>query len=125
MSEIKHTPGPWILDDAPNHADVIANDYHFIDAGAGCTGMSKPGFGIAGCMSLADARLIAAAPELLEALQEILLDAVILSADYLETFRDWPDDKVIQGWDKARWKRALAASQKAKAAIAKATGAQS
>lgn len=71
MSEIKHThtPGPWVLDDVDNHADVIADDYHFIDAGTGCTGMRDPGFGIAGCMSLADARLIASAPELLEALR--------------------------------------------------------
>ena len=31
-------------------------------------------------------------------------------------------EDTIQGWDKARWKRALAAAKKAKAAIAKAEG---
>jgi hypothetical protein len=66
--------------------------------------------------------LIAAAPELLEALKEILNEAIILSEDYLEIFRDKPDDATIQGWDKARWRRALVASKKARAIIAKAEG---
>lgn len=71
------------------------------------------------------ADLLLAAPDLLEALQAVLREAVILSADYLEAFRDLPDDAVIQGWDKARWKAALVAEEKARVAIAKATGAQS
>jgi len=59
------------------------------------------------------------AEELAEALRDVLREAVILSADYLEAFRDKPDDATIQGWDKARWKRALAAANKARAALAK------
>lgn len=70
----KYTPGPWILDCEEDHADVIADDYHFIDGGIGFTGGSEPGFGLSGLMSPADARLIASAPELLEAL--IALHAV-------------------------------------------------
>ena len=59
-----HTPGPWSLDDAI-HDHVKADDYHSIDAGQGFT---PQGFGLQGMMSLANARLIAAAPELLAAL---------------------------------------------------------
>lgn len=55
---------------------------------------------------------------LAEALEELRREAVLLSADYLESFRDWPSDAVIHGWDKARWIRALAASQNADAALA-------
>jgi len=48
------------------------------------------------------------------ALKELLSEAVILSESYLEAFNAWPDDATIQGWDKARWKRALAAAKKAR-----------
>jgi hypothetical protein len=77
-----------------------------------------------GAEALANARLIAAAPELLAALQDLLRESVWLSAEYLDVFSLWPDDKSIHGWDKARWKRALAAAQKSQAAITKATGDQ-
>jgi hypothetical protein len=118
MSESKFTPGPW----------------HYKQSGLSCfvDGRVRPGVlqEVAWCGATevpeqmeANARLIAAAPELLEALQELLREAVVLSAEYLETFRDWPNDVAIQGWDKARWTGALAASEKAKSAIAKATGA--
>lgn len=68
----------------------------------------------------ANAKLIAAAPELVEALSELLEYAVILGADYLDTFRDWPADATIQGWPKERWIRAREAEDKARAALAKA-----
>jgi len=77
--EIKHTQGPWEVD-GPDAAHVVSEDYHVIRAGCGFLAESKEhresGFRIAGHMSEADARLIAAAPDLLAALQAILPDAV-------------------------------------------------
>jgi hypothetical protein len=69
----KHTPGPWVLDDiAHSHVDA---DYHIIDAGKGyhLDGEGSDGFNLSGCMSLDDARLIAAAPDLLAALESLAL----------------------------------------------------
>jgi hypothetical protein len=97
MSEIKHTPGPWIMDDADNHANFIDHDYHFIDAGNGFLGSDGSGFSLSGCMSESDARLIAAAPELLE---------LVLNANH-----------GFKGSHTVAWQ------EKARAAIAKATGA--
>lgn len=72
MSEPKFTPGPWVLDNASEHVDVISDDYHFIDAGNGYFD-DKQGFGISGYMSIHDARLIAASPDLFEACQMLLV----------------------------------------------------
>lgn len=69
--EHKHTPAPWRLDDAI-HGHLIDDGYHFIDAGAGCYAEGdRDGFGIQGCLNLANASLITAAPELLEALEAV------------------------------------------------------
>jgi hypothetical protein len=77
--DMKHTPGPWQFD-AQDDAHVVSDDYHVIRAGCGYLAEAKeerePGFRIAGHMTEADARLIAAAPDLLAALQSILPDAV-------------------------------------------------
>lgn len=59
MSEFKHTPGPWEVLEASWDED-------------GNVRYSLAGIKQA---SVADARLIAAAPELLEALQEVFSDA--------------------------------------------------
>jgi hypothetical protein len=106
MSEIKHTPGPWILDDADNHAYFIDHDYHFIDAGNGFLGSDGSGFSLSGCMSESDARLIAAAPELLAA----LIRARVYVGMVTEFDKDDPIFSAIDAID---------------AAIAKATGSQS
>jgi len=58
-----------------------------------------------------------------EALKGLLDNAVVLSRDYLYTFREWPDNKEIQGWDKARWLRAADAADYARAVLEKAGGA--
>jgi hypothetical protein len=75
-----HTPGPWVLDakygDHPtlgHSPELMINGYHFIDAGEG---YSPRGFSVASHMSEADARLIAAAPDLHASLNEIYDAAV-------------------------------------------------
>lgn len=89
MSAAKFTPGPWRLD-APVNAHVISDDYHTVDAGCGFLASAdqrEPGFGLAGHMTLADARLIAASPLLFDAL-ETLAGALTTGAgrDFIEAF---------------------------------------
>ena len=62
------TPGPWRVDDEI-HQNVVESDYHVIDGGAGFHGGPAEGFSAIGFMSVANARLIAAAPNLAEALE--------------------------------------------------------
>ena len=74
----KHTPGPWI------HTEDDDN-YHAVTAGCGYhVNSDDDGFEIAGCISKANAHLIAAAPDLLEALEyclDCLGDEFALPAD--------------------------------------------
>jgi hypothetical protein len=100
-----HTPGPWRLDD-PLHSGVLTESYHSIDAGVGyhLEGRSRnAGFGLLGLMSTADARLIAAAPDLLEELKS-MCDV-------------WSSMCSVRGWEPNH----LAQYTIARAAIAKAT----
>ena len=97
----KYVKGPWILDDGA-HDDLVDAEYHFIDAGSGCIATDEPGFGIAGCMSIHDARLMAAAPDLLEALQDLI--------GWVPSSSHWHTDAPMKTLERAR------------AAIAKATG---
>ena len=60
--------------------------------------------------------------ELVEALRDLLGEAVILSRDYLKAFQTEPGDYCIQGWDKARWERALMAKEKAQALLRRIEG---
>jgi len=102
-----HTRGPWRLDD-PIHADVLSEDYHCIDAGRGyCTEDDRNGFGISGFMSLADARVMAAAPTMLAALYEAL--------DYFEAREDI-------NYDGTGPNAAMSLANEIRAAIAKAEG---
>jgi len=96
-----HTPGPWTME-PPNHVDIYGNpvpvdlftpEYWFIDG---------PGADVHGLMTYADARLIAAAPDLLEALQDLFIDC--MACDYNDGFNTSP------------------LAKKVRAAIAKATG---
>lgn len=70
---IVHTPGPW-RQFAQNIEDENDPDYRSISAGSGLF-LHRTGFEITGFISEADARLIAAAPELLEACR-LVLDAI-------------------------------------------------
>jgi hypothetical protein len=68
----KYTPGPWRLNDAL-HEHVTDDIYHAIDAGRGVhDAATNTGFSLTGFMSLADACLIAATPDLAEALREMI-----------------------------------------------------
>jgi hypothetical protein len=91
----KHTPGPWVVDPRAKLRVFAANKATV--ASAGCTDTERSSWE-------ANARLIAAAPELLEALQ-LMLDA------HLDTSGT---DGPLQ----------MAAKDAADAAIAKATGEQ-
>ena len=68
MAEHRFTPGPWELD-APGNEHVVDYDYHVIQAGDGFHDTrTKKGFRLSGYMSIADGRLMATTPKLLNAL---------------------------------------------------------
>lgn len=66
---MKHTPGPW-QEAAPEIDGIVEENYRFIQAGRGIKG---DGFKITGYVSPADALLLAAAPDLLQACESALL----------------------------------------------------
>ena len=84
MSETKHTPGPWAVSIgpprvAPKKTRIIPGDNRdFIIATAetGVYGPPKVG------EDEANARLISAAPELLEALKAVILDVSVPKSDH-------------------------------------------
>jgi hypothetical protein len=82
MSDVRATitPGPWVLD-GPDNRHVVDRAYHVIEGG---NGLMPKGFRVSGIISIDDARLISAAPDMLAALQKI-------DADWAETFPDGPD----------------------------------
>lgn len=76
MSQAKHTPGPWEWDGSVWQYDeqeeapwLVQAPWHDVKSKAVLSGSIR-------CNTEADARLIAAAPELLEALQALLAESV-------------------------------------------------
>lgn len=96
MEEMKHTPGPWRIGTAPPNGEQTIGTIRGMMVAVATTGVGMEE------ETLANARLIAAAPELLEALCEMLAIVELMSPLY---------DKEQQQ------------AQAARAAIAKAIGA--
>lgn len=65
---MNYTPAPWRVDLDFKHTAI---EYHQITALDGPRS-DGPGFSITGCINIADAQLIASAPDLLEALRAII-----------------------------------------------------
>jgi hypothetical protein len=99
----KHTPGPWTADKLQDRDtfNIFANG--FVSAMCQVSRMENSTRSTSGNEVAANARLIAAAPDLLEALREIAE-----LADKVDSWQSFPYEPI----------------QKAYAAIAKATGEQ-
>ncbi|WP_416425643.1 hypothetical protein RAM80_07770 [Pseudomonas sp. App30] len=76
MPEIKHTPGPWLIDPVDNEYIVPASEPDSIGIAIVSTidPMQEKRRWWFGPESLANAKLIAAAPDLLEALQDLVTE---------------------------------------------------
>lgn len=66
----KHTPGPWRIDPADPHHVIAADDGDWSDFWSVSTATDDCGPGMS--RTIANARLIAAAPDLLAALDDIV-----------------------------------------------------
>jgi hypothetical protein len=110
MTQQKHTPGPWVARPDPN---ALLHDDWCVGIGDSLANIDK----VAVC-SERDARLIAAAPDLLEVLQELIncpydIDQATVPKDGIDT----APNQVV-----GTMSVALMRLRKARAAIAKATG---
>lgn len=84
MSKYAHTPGPWIVD--PDHPqDISPEDDLRLGVASICNSDSINGRWVFGDQSKANASLIAAAPDLLEALEMVI-------ADMAPAYHDCTDD---------------------------------
>ena len=94
MEKVKHTPVPWVIDGSATSLDIFSSDAAVLVAVVRRSLLSSH----LDQTARANARLIAAAPELLEALQDYV--------DFRSNVKDVPGSIL----------------EKARAAIAKATG---
>jgi hypothetical protein len=107
MSETKHTPGPWkVVPPAHGHP----TEYLCVELDA------EQMYGTVEMLP-ADARLIAAAPDLLEALQGLFSNPHIHLGDLVYMVRD----RECEGWDGPAVKQWSDAVMAAQTAIKKAT----
>ncbi len=78
MSDLKHTPGPWSCMSESEHEGVYLDDcVHSVSKAAGradiiCLSPSHEDYELSAAMWDANARLIAAAPELYEAVAAVI-----------------------------------------------------
>ena len=77
MEQVKHTPGPWITHNGGVYSAKAKDEKLYAE------------MSVAACHTPEDARLIAAAPELLDVAQSILADDMVqyLPAEYVEKVR--------------------------------------
>lgn len=114
----KHTPGPWQAPTWPacTNLQIGSDDYPFMHQVGFVDGQSAiaVAYGDGQCEAESNARLIAAAPELLEALRNLLAYADAYSDSMMVHGRG--AEQLGNGAD------AVSVSGMARAAIAKATG---
>lgn len=105
--KFKGTPGPWQVltkEDNPHLIECGRASYNGVrDKRIGFLDSKElVGFGITGCMLIEDARLMAAAPDLFEALKETAIDLKILKeglaklAERNHAAEGYPE--VVQKW---------------------------
>ncbi len=93
MSTPKHTPGPWVIHPAdekhPEYSGhVMTTDgYSVADCVLSWSSIER-------CEQIANARLIAAAPEMLLALQ-VARHVIEMDIEAAELMRSGPDDEII------------------------------
>ena len=112
----QHTQGPWFIE---RRTDDNETTCYWVTASDGSGWSGNRYMSVSGCIDEHDARLIAAAPELLEALTVIQSQFEnIASADW----RKW--EELASPEEFERWVKSRAAHMAAfaRAAIAKATG---
>lgn len=101
MSEAKHTPGPW-TDEDNMHNGIDIKVSQGADGGTLATVWNAQDATEPGPEELANARLIAAAPDLLAALQSIaILMENIRESDGWREFGHWCGPRVHQAEDLA------------------------
>jgi hypothetical protein len=101
----KHTPGPWNTEDGKERYDWPQDNYRFIYAGGSVLNpVTGQGFELTGFINADDARLIAAAPNLLRELE--IAEAIIAKNTYPQP------DKPDSTWAKLAGIRAAIAEAK-------------
>lgn len=103
-----HTPGPWVAtkSDEDNRMDINGDGFYIAEVIGGMTAFE------------ANISLIAAAPELLEALRALMTNKHLDLGDLVYTVRE----REGEGWEGHSVKAWSDAVTAARAAIAKATG---
>ena len=81
MEEMKHTPGPWRIGTAPPNGEQTIGTIRGMMVAVATTGVGMEE------ETLANARLMAASPELLESLQDMLVLQAGISADPQDTLQ--------------------------------------
>ena len=72
MIERTHTPGPWTADTGDHEGTDILTTHHENCCGVMATIYNQPGKDLPGTVEVANARLIAASPDMLECLHHLI-----------------------------------------------------